>query len=114
MAATSSRFEDFIKQPNRAVNHVLVDGAYQAKYQRQPSAQSPAGGVSASANDMARWMAMVLQGGVHGGKRIVATDALLPAITAQVVSAPSPAAERAPACTATASTLALCPRDACR
>ncbi len=96
MAATSSRFEDFIKRPNRAVNHVLVDGAYQAKYQRQPSAQSPAGGVSASANDMARWMAMVLQGGVYGGKRIVATDALLPAITAQVVSAPSSVADARP------------------
>jgi len=40
--------------------------------------------------DMARWMSMVLQGGVHEGRRIVAADALLPAVTAQIVSGHSP------------------------
>ncbi len=89
MTATSSRFQDFIKQPNHAVGHVLVGGAWQAKYQRQPDAQSPAGGVSSSANDMARWMTMVLQGGSFEGTQVVASDALLPAITAQIVSGPS-------------------------
>ena len=92
MASTSSRFSDFMGRPNHAVGHVLVNGTYEAKYQRQPDAQSPAGGVSSSANDMARWMSMVLQGGVFDGKRIVAADALLPAVTAQVVSSPSHAA----------------------
>jgi len=68
MTATSSLFQDFIKQPNHAVGHVLVGDSWQAKYQREPDAQSPAGGVSSSAHDMARWMAMVLQGGSFEGK----------------------------------------------
>lgn len=89
MTSTSSRFADFIGRPNRAAGHVLINGQYEAKYQRQPDAQSPAGGVSSSANDMARWVSMVLQGGMFEGKRIIAADALLPAITAQIVSSPS-------------------------
>ncbi len=89
MTATSSRFQDFIKQPNQAVGHVLVNDAWQPKYQRQPDAQSPAGGISSSANDMARWMTMVLQGGSFEGKQVIASDALLPAITAQIISGPS-------------------------
>jgi CubicO group peptidase (beta-lactamase class C family) len=92
MTSTSSRYTDFINRPNHAAGHVLVNGKYEAKYQRQPDAQSPAGGVSSSANDMARWMSLVLQGGMLDGKRIVAADALLPAITAEIVSAPSHAA----------------------
>ncbi|HLY89387.1 MAG TPA: serine hydrolase [Acetobacteraceae bacterium] len=89
MTSTSSRYADFIGRSNRAAGHVLINGQYAAKYQRQPDAQSPAGGVSSSANDMARWMSLVLQGGMFDGKRIIAADALLPAITAQIVSSPS-------------------------
>jgi hypothetical protein len=96
MDHTSSRFQDFISQPNHAVGHVPIDNAYQANYQRQPDAQSPAGGVSSSANDMARWMAMVLQGGGYEARRIVASDALRPAITAQIISGPSSAADARP------------------
>jgi len=86
MNATSSRFSDFEKRSNRAVGHVNVNGTFQAKYQRRPDAQSPAGGVSSSVNDLARWMAMVIQGGKFEGRQIVAANALLPAITAQTVS----------------------------
>ena len=93
MTETSSRFSDFIRRPNHAVGHVLVGDGFEAKYQRQPDAQSPAGGVSSSANDMARWMAMVLQGGEFEGRRIVPADALLPAITAEIVSAHSATAD---------------------
>ena len=96
MNETSSRFKDFINRPNHAVGHVLVDNAYQAKYQREPDAQSPAGGVSSSANDMAHWMAMVLQGGVYDGKRIIAADALLPAISAEIISSHSADADARP------------------
>ncbi len=90
MASTSSRFADFVSRPNHAVGHVkTAGGAFAPLYQRQPDAQSPAGGVSSSVRDMARWMAMVLQGGVFEGQRIVAEDALLPAITARIISSPS-------------------------
>lgn len=86
MTATSSRFADFEKRTDRAVGHVRVGGAFVPKYQRQPDAQSPAGGASSSVRDMAHWMAMVLQGGVFQGRRIIAADALLAAVTPEVVS----------------------------
>ena len=86
MTSTSSRFADFERRPNRAVGHVKVADAYAPKYQRQPDAQSPAGGVSSSVRDMAHWMTMVLQGGAYGGSQIIAADALLPAVTGQIVS----------------------------
>jgi CubicO group peptidase (beta-lactamase class C family) len=87
MTSTSSRFEDFAHRTDRAVGHVKnAAGKYEVKYQRQPDAQSPAGGVSSSVRDMARWMAMVLQGGVYEGKPIVDKAALLPAVTPEVIS----------------------------
>ncbi len=89
MTVTSSRFADFEKRTDRAVGHVRVNDVWLAKFQRQPDAQSPAGGVSSSVRDMARWMAMVLQGGIYDGKRIVAQDALLPAVTAEIVAGSS-------------------------
>lgn len=88
MNRTSSRFEDFAHRDNHAVNHAMLDGKYQPRYQREPDEQSPAGGVSSSANDMAKWMAMMLAGGMHDGKTIVAKDALLPALRPQAVSSP--------------------------
>jgi CubicO group peptidase (beta-lactamase class C family) len=96
MDSTSSRFADFIRRPNRATPHVKVGGAYAAKYQRQPDAQTPAGGVSASVRDMARWMAMVLQNGEFNGAQIVDAAALLPAVTAEMITAPSPAMSARP------------------
>jgi CubicO group peptidase (beta-lactamase class C family) len=96
MASTSSRFEDFMRRSNRASGHVKSGGFYQAKYQRQPDAQSPAGGVSSSVRDMARWMLMVLQSGSSDGKQILDAAALLPAVSAEVISAPSHAMSARP------------------
>ena len=96
MTSTSSRFADFEKRPDRAFGHVKVGGSFEPKYQRQPDAQSPAGGVSSSVNDLARWMAMVLGDGEFGGRRIIAADALLPAIRAETISGPSFAADARP------------------
>jgi CubicO group peptidase (beta-lactamase class C family) len=89
MSSTSSRFSDFKSRANRAVGHIKVGEQWVAKYQRQPDAQSPAGGVSSSVADMAKWMAMVLQNGRFGSDVLVAREALLPAMTAQVISAHS-------------------------
>ncbi|MBB3773772.1 CubicO group peptidase (beta-lactamase class C family) [Angulomicrobium tetraedrale] len=96
MASTSSRFADFDTRANKVVNHVPVNGSFAPKYQRQPDAQSPAGGVSSSVNDMARWMAMVLEGGTYEGKPIIDAEALLPAISAQMISGPSSAVAARP------------------
>lgn len=92
MASTSSRFTDYQHRTNRASGHVRTGPtSFLPKYTREPDAQSPAGGVSSSVNDMARWMSMVLGGGVFEGTRIVKEDALLPAVTGQVISQPSAA-----------------------
>ncbi|WP_063024650.1 serine hydrolase [Nocardia niwae] len=89
MTSTSSRYADFASRTNRAEGHVLIDGKYEpANPQRQPDAQSPAGGVSSSVTDMAKWMTMVLADGSAGGSVLVPPEDLLPAISPQVVSAP--------------------------
>ena len=89
MSATSSRFSDYIGRPNRAFPHVKTGDAYEATFQRQPDAQSPAGGVSSTANDIGRWMLMVLQNGQYEGRQIINPAALLQAVTPQIVSSPA-------------------------
>ncbi len=86
MADTSSRIEDFTARPDRALGHIHVDGKYEPLYVRDPQAQSPAGGVSSTVDDMARWLAMVLADGSYEGRQIVDAKALLPAVTPQAVS----------------------------
>lgn len=96
MASTSSRFADYKARPNRAVAHVNVNGSYIPGQERNPDAQSPAGGVSSSANDMAKWLTFLLAGGAYGGRQIVDPTALLPAISPQMISgSPTSADERA-------------------
>ncbi|TSE01984.1 serine hydrolase [Skermania sp. ID1734] len=89
MNSTSARFADFQARPDHAVGHMLVDGKYVAQRVRDPDAQAPAGGVSSSVNDMAKWLAMLIANGSFDGKQIVDSKALLPAITPQIVSGPS-------------------------
>ena len=86
MTSTSTRFADFEKRSNRAFGHVKVGNGFQAKYQRKPDAQAPAGGVSSSVNYLSRWLAMLTQGGMIDGRAFVDTKALLPAMSAQAFS----------------------------
>ena len=53
-----------------------------------PHAESPAGGVSSSVNDMTQWLTMMLANGSYDGQQIVDPKALLPALTPQIVSSP--------------------------
>jgi CubicO group peptidase (beta-lactamase class C family) len=86
MTSTSSRFDDFMSATNRAHGHVLLDGAYVAKYQRQPDAQSPAGGVSSTARDLCQWLRLQLGGGTVDGQEIIDTEALGETHRPQIVS----------------------------
>ncbi|MBK6613551.1 serine hydrolase [Ottowia sp.] len=94
MAHASSRYADLAAQANRAWGHAQIGlsydsyGASPARYAvqqppRQPDAQSPAGGASASAADMARWMALVLAQGRWQGRQLVHPAALQAALTAR-------------------------------
>lgn len=93
MTSTSSRFADFQARPNHAVNHIKAGDKWEARYQRDPDPQSPAGGVSSSVNDVARWLAMLLANGSYNGQIVSSPEALLPAITPQVISTPARSAK---------------------
>jgi CubicO group peptidase (beta-lactamase class C family) len=93
MSSTSSRYADYEARENRAFIHARTARGFEPKYQRRPDAQAPAGGVSSNVRDLARWMAMVLNGGSYEGREIVASKALLPAITPHIVSSAAYAAD---------------------
>lgn len=76
MTATSSRFDAFWSRENKALGHVKVDGKWVHKDQRQPDAQSPAGGASSSVTDMAEWLKLILAKGEWQGKPLIPADAL--------------------------------------
>jgi CubicO group peptidase (beta-lactamase class C family) len=76
MASTSSRYSDFVGRANKALGHVLVDGKWVQKFKRDPDTESPAGGVSSSVNDLAKWMRLQLANGNFDGKQIIDAKAL--------------------------------------
>jgi len=74
--STSSRYSDFIARTNKAVGHVLVNGKWVHKLQRNPDAQSPAGGVSSSVKDVAQWLRLHIAQGKVSGRQMVDEKAL--------------------------------------
>lgn len=88
MAATSSRHRDFVSRPNRAALHVRRDGQWAAFTRRDADAQSPAGGASSTARDMAQWLRLLLNDGRHDGRPVIDKAALaqthLPAAVREV------------------------------
>ncbi|MFJ2827906.1 serine hydrolase [Streptomyces sp. NPDC087263] len=94
MNSTSSRFTDFDQAKNKAVTHVKgTDGSWEAKSVRDADAQSPAGGASSTARDMATWMRLQLANGKLGGEQIIPADPLERTHLPEIVSTPP----RAPA-----------------
>lgn len=89
MTSTSSRHDDFVARQNKALGHVQVDGKWVQKYQRNPDAQSPAGGVSSSVNDLAKWLRLQLAGGKFDGHQIVAEEPLAATHLPQIMVNPS-------------------------
>jgi CubicO group peptidase (beta-lactamase class C family) len=85
MTQTNSRHADFDASLNHARLHVRVDGKWVAKYTRNPDAQSPAGGVSSSAGDMAQWLRLQLGTGKFEGKQVVDAEALAETHRPQII-----------------------------
>lgn len=83
MTSTSSRNSDFLAQTDRASMHAYENGKFQARYQRNPDPESPAGGVSSNVVDMAKWMSMIIGNGTYKGKEVISPEALTPMITPQ-------------------------------
>lgn len=90
MNSTSSRYVDFAAHSNKALGHVRVDGEWTQKYIRQPDAQSPAGGISSSVNDISRWLRLRLSNGKFEGKQIIAEKPLLETQHPQILTGFSP------------------------
>ena len=89
MPDTSSRLAEYLHSPNRAAGHVRHNGAWVAKYTRDASAQSPAGGVSSSARDMATWVRLQLGRGTLDSREIVRAAALDETHRPQIVRRPA-------------------------
>lgn len=83
MGRTSSRYADFVQRDNRASGHMQVDGAWRLAPPRNADAQSPAGGASSSARDMACWLALLLARGRWQDRVLVDADALDAAMSPQ-------------------------------
>src|SRR5262249_18265105 len=89
MKSTSSRFADYADARNRALLHVRVEGQWVAKHVRDPDAQSPAGGVSSTARDLAQWLRLQLNRGALEGREIVKQAALDETHRPQIVTTPA-------------------------
>jgi CubicO group peptidase (beta-lactamase class C family) len=76
MASTSSRFSDYENRANKAALHIFVDGRPVNRFVRDADAESPAGGVSSSARDLAEWVRLQLNQGKWNGKQIIDANAL--------------------------------------
>lgn len=76
MNSTSSRYADYLSAANRAVTHKRFGDTWSPGPPRNPQPQSPAGGVSSTAHDMARWMQLQLGNGTLDGVQLIKPDVL--------------------------------------
>ncbi|MDQ3694634.1 MAG: serine hydrolase [Chloroflexota bacterium] len=76
MTSTSSRYADFEAEENRAALHVRIDDAWVPEFTFDSDTQSPAGGVSSTASDMARWLRLLLGNGTYDGAELIPAAAL--------------------------------------
>jgi CubicO group peptidase (beta-lactamase class C family) len=96
MTGASSRDADFAARVNRASGHVRRGGAWVVGQQRRPGAQSPAGGASASARDMAAWLRLQLARGQFDGRAVIEASALDEAHRPQIATGRADPAVAAP------------------
>ena len=86
MESTSARHEDFLAHADRALLHAAIDGDFVPAYDRDPDPEAPAGGVSSTVNDLAQWLRLLLAQGEWDGVQLVDQDALIAAMSPQIVS----------------------------
>ena len=76
MSSTTSRYRDFMSQANRAALHVRADGEWASFTRRNADAQSPAGGASSSARDLAQWLRLLRGNGLFQGRQVIDREPL--------------------------------------
>ncbi len=88
MTSTSSRYADFVARPNKALGHIMIDGEWVQIYNRDADTESPAGGVSSSVNDLAKWMRLQMANGMFDGVQVIDGAALTQTHIPQIVTGP--------------------------
>jgi len=88
MNATSSRFSDYENRSNKAALHYMRDGEPVNWFVREADAESPAGGVSSSARDLAQWVRLQLARGQWEGKQLIDAAAIEETHKAQICRNP--------------------------
>jgi len=86
MSSSSFRHKDYVSAKNRAHLHVRAGERWEARHDRQPDAQAPAGGACSTARDMAQWVRLQLGSGTFEGKTLIAPGALAETHRPQIVS----------------------------
>lgn len=88
MTRTTSSYDEFLTQHNRAHLHVPTADGWQTLRTRDADAQSPAGGVSSTANDFAAWMNFILAGGVHDGEQFIDAGTMATMLSPHSITSP--------------------------
>ena len=88
MTSTSSRFSDYANRSNKAALHIFLNGEPVNRFVRDADSEAPAGGVSSSARDLAKWVRLQLNGGKWNGKQIIDADALAETHKPQICTKP--------------------------
>jgi CubicO group peptidase (beta-lactamase class C family) len=87
MTSTSSRFSDYENRNNKSALHIFINGEPVNRFVREADAESPAGGVSSSARDLAEWVRLQLNGGNWNSKQLIDANALAETHKAQICRA---------------------------
>ncbi|WP_061961629.1 serine hydrolase [Demequina flava] len=95
MTGSSSVYSDFMEHDNRAMLHSIVEGEFVTGSERDPTSQSPAGGVSSTVADIATWMGMILESAA-GGSDDDRNSSVTTAMSGHVVRSPAPPLWRTP------------------
>lgn len=94
MSVTSSRYSDFVSRSDRSSLHMPALNNTKERWvtapDRIPDAQAPAGGVSSSANDLAKWLQLHLNLGSTGVTQLISQDALNETLVPQIVRGITP------------------------
>lgn len=85
MNSTSARHADFVASGNRASNHREKNGTFTVVDAFDYDPFSPAGGVSSSINDMAKWVILHVNDGTYNGNQVVAPASMAEMHRIQIV-----------------------------